>query len=128
MGLILALIIEGGIPYRAYFFLGVPSLKYLVVLTRTNLTILTRGLRKIIREPSNQNKQLFMGLNESSHQELFNQSIFFLNSKYFKSYHGKTKILKIYPLIQKVPYFVTMLLLLIAKINYLTRNTRLITA
>ena len=50
-----------------------------------------------------------------------NQSIYF-NSNYFKGNHGKTKILKIYPLFKNPGNFVTMLLLLISKINDLTRN------
>ena len=44
------------------------------------------------------------------------------NCKYFKSYHGKTKILKRRPFFKKTPSFVTMLLLVIARINYLTHN------
>ena len=46
-------------------------------LSRTNLVISSSDLRKIIRARSNQNKLLFIGLNESSHQEMFNQSICF---------------------------------------------------
>ena len=44
---------------------------------RTNLVISSSDLRKIIRARSNQNKLFFIGLNKSSHQELFNQSICF---------------------------------------------------
>ena len=48
---------------------------------------------------------------------------FFKYSKYFKSYHRKTKTLKICTFFKKLlTSFVTMLLLVIAKINYLTRN------
>ena len=51
-------------------------------------------LKKLLTSPSKQLSALFIGLNESSHQELFNQSFFLKNSKSFKSYHEKTKILK----------------------------------
>ena len=43
--------------------------------SRTNLVASSKHFEKIIASRSNQNKLLFIGLNESSHQERFNQSI-----------------------------------------------------
>ena len=61
---------------------------------RTSFVASSDHFEKIITSRSNQLSALFIGLNESSHQELFNQSFFFEKFKYFKSYNGKTKILK----------------------------------
>ena len=59
------------------------------LLGRTNLVILSSDLRKIIRARSNQNKLLFIGLNESSDQELFNQSICFGKFEIFQKLSWK---------------------------------------
>ena len=60
-----------------------------IYLTRTSLVISSSDLRKIIRARSNQNKLLFIGLNESSHQELFNQSICFEKFQIFQKLSWK---------------------------------------
>ena len=51
---------------------------------------------------------------------------FFLNFNYCKSYHGKTKILKIFPFL-KILAISSPCYLVIAKINDFTRNNRCMT-
>ena len=60
----------------------------LLLHTRTNLVISSSDLRKIIRARSNQNKLKALTKSFSTNQFVLE------NSKYFKSYHGKTKIFK----------------------------------
>ena len=58
--------------------------------------------KKIITPPPLQLKCFFIGLNESSCQGLFNHAFFLKNTKYLKSYHGRTKILNIFPFFKKI--------------------------
>ena len=48
-----------------------------IISTRTNFVASSKHFEKIIASRSKQLSALFIGLNESSHQERFNQSIFF---------------------------------------------------
>ena len=57
--------------------------------TRTSFVASSKHFEKIINSRSNRNKLLFIGLNESSHQELFNQSIFFEKFQIFQKLSWK---------------------------------------
>ena len=70
-------------------------------LTRTKFLYSSKSFEKNLRAASRQLSALFIGLSESSQSELSNH-VFFFNSKYFKSYHGKTKILKCCPFFKKI--------------------------
>ena len=71
--------------------------------TRTNLHALSQDFEKIITSSSLQLRCFFIGLNESSHRAGFSKLDFFFKiSNYFKSYHGKTKILKFCPFFEKL--------------------------
>ena len=91
---------------------GERFLSKLVIVGKTSV-LCQRILKTIIcRLPFNL-KSFFIGSNESSHQGLFKTVLLFQNSNYFKSYHGKIKILKS-TLFGKPPYyFVAMLFLVI---------------
>ena len=68
---------------------GQRSLQIENVVTRTNFVASSKHFEKIINSPSNQLSALFIGLNESSHQELFNQSIFFEKFQIFQKLSWK---------------------------------------
>ena len=58
--------------------------------SRTNFVALSKHFEKIITSPSKQLlSALFIDLNESSHQELFNQSIYFEKFKMFQKLSWK---------------------------------------
>ena len=57
--------------------------------SRTNFVASSKHFEKIINSPSNQLSALFIGLNESSHQELFNQSFFFGKFEIFQKLSWK---------------------------------------
>jgi len=62
--------------------------------SRGNFHALSQDFEKLLRRfPSTY--VLFIGLNKSSCQALFSLAFFLENSKYLKSYHGKTKLFKI---------------------------------
>ena len=67
-----------------------------------NLHALSKDFEKIITSPSLQLRCFLIGLNESVCQALLNRVFFLKNSKYFKSYHGKTRILKFCPFFENL--------------------------
>ena len=83
--------------------------------------LLRQHIMKSILAASFQLTCFLIGLNfkRKLSPRAFNQSICFKNSKYFKGYDEKTKILKICPFLENFIPFVTMLLPVIAKFDYL---------
>ena len=92
---------------------------------RTNLHALSNDVEKSSGCLTRQFMYFFIGLNESSCSPRAFQPRAFLKkiqTIIFKSYHRKTKNLKTLPLFQKNHSFVTVLLLVIGDINYVTCN------